>query len=94
MDYLQMVHMAGPEESSHTVDRSRSIFELMDERNHEFSKMENLSEPQRESFSTQYSNLSKKTTQIVVTEKVQVMFHTNDPIFTRSKAIDESEYEV
>lgn len=34
MDYLSMVNM-GPEES-YPVDRSRSIFDLMDERNAEF----------------------------------------------------------
>lgn len=31
----------------YSVDRSRSIFELIDERNQEFEHLENLSEPQR-----------------------------------------------
>lgn len=59
MDYLAMVSM-GPEES-YPVDRSRSIFDLMDERNAEFQNMENLSEPQRADFSTKYGEMSRKT---------------------------------
>lgn len=90
MDYLSLVNMAGPEESSHAADRSRSIFDLMDERkyfslmlnfvigNAEFSNMQNLSELQRESFAAQHRELSKKTMQIVITDKVNVMFHMND----------------
>ena len=31
----------------YSVDRSRSIFELIEERNQEFEHLENLSEPQR-----------------------------------------------
>lgn len=56
--------------------------------------MENLSEPQRADFSSKYSDLSKKTMQIIVNEKVHVMFHINDKVFTRAHKVDDDEFEV
>ena len=61
--------------------------------NAEFQSMENLSEPQRMTFSQQYSELSAKTMQIKISEKVHVMFHINDKIFTRTAKIDDDELE-
>ena len=55
--------------------------------------MENLSGPQRISFSQQYSELSAKTMRIKISDKVQVMFHINDRIFTRAAKPDEDELE-
>lgn len=55
--------------------------------------MENLSVPQRDNFSKQYSELSAKTMQIKINEKVQVMFHINDKIFTRTSRVPQDELE-
>ena len=32
--------------------------------------------------------------QIIVNEKVHVMFHTNDKVFTRTQKVDDDEFEV
>ena len=113
MKYLSLAGMGPQDDSNLPVDRTRSIFELIDESkfiflvtvdyltqqggviagNAEFANMENLSVPQRHNFSEQYSELSAKTMQIKINEKVHVMFHINDKVFTReSKAtVDELE---
>lgn len=62
--------------------------------NAEFQNLENCSEPQRADFSARYAELSKKTMQIVVNQKVQVMFHINDKVFTRSQCVDDDEFEM
>ena len=77
----------------YSVDRSRSIFELIEERNQEFEHLENLSEPQRNQFSQQYNELSAKTLEIKVNDKIHVMFNVNDPIFVLAEKIDDDQCE-
>ena len=50
MNYLSISSGMAPEDD-YPVDRSKSIFELIDERNSEFENLKNLSEPQKVSFS-------------------------------------------
>ena len=62
--------------------------------NAEFENLENLSEPQRDQFSEQYQELSQKTKQIKINEKVHVMFHINDQVFNRTAKVAEDELEA